>query len=44
MFIYDQLLDVNFDLWDGFVRVFVATFNLEFFCYSCLVLAPTVYV
>ena len=25
--IYNQLLYVSFDLWDGFVRVFGATFN-----------------
>ena len=31
MCIYNQLLDVIFDLWDGFVRVFGATFNFEVF-------------
>ena len=35
MCIYNQLLDVSFDLWDGFVRVFGAMFNFENFCYSC---------
>ena len=33
MCIYNQLLDMSFDLWDGFVRVFGAMFNfaLNFF-------------
>ena len=44
MFICNQLLDVSFDLWDGFVRVFGAMFNFEVFCCSCSALPPTVYV
>ena len=41
-----RIIDVSFDLWDGFVRESLepCMFNFEVFCYSCSALTPTVYV